>query len=143
VRSAPHRHQIRPPTSDEKLASVLLALWDKAGEGIPFEVATQMSAEQIVSLIEFPHDGCSLGFLDCLELAHVLLKRSNVLLQLQCPGAHRLFMELEGVAQRDQPELSLLIASVETRGDDPYSLGHALQVRVELAGRWPPSQFHE
>lgn len=45
----------RPPTCDEKVASLLLILWDLKGDPIPFEHAKLMTAYQIVSLAEWHH----------------------------------------------------------------------------------------
>lgn len=45
----------RPPNLSEKLASALLIIADLRGEGIPFDVAKAMTAEQILSLFQWHH----------------------------------------------------------------------------------------
>jgi hypothetical protein len=46
----------RPPNLSEKLASALLIIADLRGEGIPFDVAKAMTAEQILSLFQWHHE---------------------------------------------------------------------------------------
>lgn len=45
----------RPPTADEKVAALLLMYWDAKGDPIPFEIAKQMTAAQICSLVHWDH----------------------------------------------------------------------------------------
>jgi hypothetical protein len=51
---APRRGR-KPPTADEKIAALLLMYWDATGEPIPFEIAQQMTASQICSLVQWDH----------------------------------------------------------------------------------------
>ncbi len=46
----------RPPNLSEKLASALLIIADLRGEGIPFDVAQAMTADQILSLFQWHHE---------------------------------------------------------------------------------------
>lgn len=45
----------KPPTFREKLASAILIIADLKGEPIPRHIAQRMTAEQILSLIEWDH----------------------------------------------------------------------------------------
>ena len=46
----------RDPNLTEKLASALLIIADLKGDGIPFDHAKQMTAEQICSLVQWDHE---------------------------------------------------------------------------------------
>jgi hypothetical protein len=46
----------RPPTLREKLASALLIIADLRSDGIPFDVARDMTADQILSLFQWHHE---------------------------------------------------------------------------------------
>jgi hypothetical protein len=46
----------KKPTADEKVATLLLMHWHAIGDPIPFEIAKQMTAHQICSLVQWQHN---------------------------------------------------------------------------------------